>query len=163
MMEDVFIYGKDPTEHWERVYQVLDKIHKSGMTLKKEKCEFGLTEVKFLGHIVSAEGIKLDPSKVSAICTMEPPTCQREAKRFMGMVNYLNKFSSKLAGLCVFLFMMLQAVNLTGIGVQTSRVLLKVSNLSFPWLLCYVHLIVVVNTGFLLMLLEKHLVLFCFN
>ena len=101
MMDDVLIYGKDPTEHWERVYQVLDKIHKSGMTLKKEKCEFGLTEVKFLGHIVSAEGIKLDPSKVSAICTMEPPTCQREAKRFMGMVNYLNKFSSKLAGLCI--------------------------------------------------------------
>ena len=70
------------------------------MTLKKEKCEFGVTEIKFLGNVVCLEGVKLDPEKAKTIMSISPPTTKKEAKRFLGMVNYLNKFSSKLAELC---------------------------------------------------------------
>ena len=76
---------------------MLQAIEKSGVTLKLAKCEFGCSSVKFLGHVVSGEGISPDPDKVKAIKDMSPPTCKKEARRFMGMVNYLGKFSSNLA------------------------------------------------------------------
>ena len=100
LMDDILVYGQDANEHWTRLRSVLERIEKSGMTLRKEKCEFACTEVKFLGHIVSGRGFKPDPDKVKAINDMKPPTSKTEARRFTGMVNYLMKFSSKLAGLC---------------------------------------------------------------
>ena len=57
-----------------------------------------------MGHINSSEGIKADPEKVNAIQEMASPTNEREVRRFMGMVNYLSKFSSKLTELSVPLF-----------------------------------------------------------
>ena len=97
MMDDILVYGESETQHWERLRAVLNRIKESGMTLQKEKCEFGLTSVKFLGHVVSNEGVKLDPDKVKAICDLKPPSCKKEGRRLMGMVNYLNKFCEKLA------------------------------------------------------------------
>ena len=99
-MDDVLVYGKDEREHWSRLQKVLQRILASGVTLKREKCEFGSKTVRFLGHVISSEGISPDPEKVKAISEMRPPTCKKEARRFIGMVNYLCKFSSKLAGLC---------------------------------------------------------------
>ena len=101
MMDDVLVFSATPAEHWARLGKVLDRITTSGMTLKKEKCEFGCSEVKFMGHVVSAAGIKPDPEKVRAILELNPPCNKREGRRFTGMVNYLSKFSSRLAGLCL--------------------------------------------------------------
>jgi len=100
LMDDILVYGKTAEEHWDRLREVLVRIEKSGMTLKKEKCEFGCTEIKFLGHLVSNTGIKPDPAKVEAILGLTPPTSKKEARRFSGLVNYLSKFSSKIAGIC---------------------------------------------------------------
>ena len=104
LMDDVLVYGKDTAQHWSRLKRVLEKISAAGVTLKKSKCEFGCSSVKFLGHIISSEGIKADPEKVKAIQEMASPTNKREVRRFMGMVNYLSKFSSKLTELSVPLF-----------------------------------------------------------
>ena len=68
------------------------------MTLRKEKCEVGCTEVNFLGHLVSNFCIKPDPGKIKAIVEMKPPRSTKEARRFTGMVNYLMKFNKRLAG-----------------------------------------------------------------
>ena len=76
---------------------MLERVENSGLTLRKDKCEFGVPEIKFMGHVVSGDGIRLDPDKVKAICEMQPPVSKKEARRLMGMVNYLNKFSPKLA------------------------------------------------------------------
>ena len=100
LMDDVLIFGKTAKEHWTRVRNVLKRIEKAGMTLKKEKCEFGVREVKFLGHLVNASGIKPDPDKVKAIIDMLPPADKTEARRFTGLVNYLSKFSHRIAELC---------------------------------------------------------------
>lgn len=100
LMDDILVYGKNAVEHWNRLHKVLERIEKSGMTLRKEKCEFGCHEVKFLGHLVSGTGIKPDPNKVEAIVKMLPPTCKKEGRRFTGLVNYLMKFSNKLSSLC---------------------------------------------------------------
>ena len=79
---------------------MLERIERSGMTLKKEKCEFGKSEIKFLGHVISSTGIKPDPEKIKAILEILPPTSKTEARRFTGMINYLSKFSNKIAELC---------------------------------------------------------------
>ena len=100
MMDDILVFGSNPDEHWQRLDAVLKRISEAKMTLKREKCEFGKTFVKFLGHVVSSEGVKVDPEKVKSICEMMPPTNKTEARRFLGMVNYLNKFSANLAVFC---------------------------------------------------------------
>ena len=67
LMDDVLVYRKDAAQHWCRLKRVLEKISTAGVTLKKSKCEFGCSSMKFLGHIISSEGIKADGEKVKAI------------------------------------------------------------------------------------------------
>ena len=63
MMDDILVVGKNREEHDKRLWEVLLKIEKAGMTLNKSKCEFGVKEVKFLGHILSTKGISVDPAR----------------------------------------------------------------------------------------------------
>ena len=99
LMDDVLVFGKDRTEHDERLTQVLRKVAATGVTLNPQKCEFGKEQLKFLGHVIDQEGIRADPDKVTAITEMKPPTNVPELCRFMGMANQLGKFSSSLADL----------------------------------------------------------------
>ena len=80
---------------------VLERVKASGMMLKREKCEFARSSVKFLRHLVGGDGIQPDLDKIRAIREMEPPSNKKEARRFMGMVNYLSKFSANLAEVSV--------------------------------------------------------------
>lgn len=100
LMDDILVFGKNPTQHWQRLGEVLKRIEQSGIKLKKEKCEFGCNEIKFLGHLVSGTGVKPDPDKIKAITEMQPPSNKTEARRFIGMSNYLLKFSKQMAELC---------------------------------------------------------------
>ena len=72
-MDDIIIWGSTREEHDASVRRVLDKCRGSGLSLKNEKCEIGVTELKLLGEIVSKEGMKPDPQKVTAITQMTPP------------------------------------------------------------------------------------------
>ena len=96
-MDDILIYSESLGEHEEKVREVLGKLQAAGVTLNKEKCQFGCTEVKFLGHLINEHGIQADPEKTSAIRDFPTPTCQKQLRRFFGLVNYLGKFSAKLA------------------------------------------------------------------
>ena len=96
-IDDVLIHGKDQQEHDQRVDVVLKSIKNAGMTLNLSKCEFNKSEVKFLGHLVTAKGIKADPEKIKAIVNLPPPTSVSEVRTFLGMVNQLSKFAPHLA------------------------------------------------------------------
>ena len=72
-MDDIIICRSTREEHDASVRRVLDKCRESGLSLKKEKCEIGVTKLTFLGEIVSKEGMKPDPQKVTAITQMTPP------------------------------------------------------------------------------------------
>ena len=73
-MDDVLVFGKDQSEHDQRLTAVLEHIEAAGAILNPEKCEFGRSELKFLGHLVNGDGIHADPDKTSAIREMAPPT-----------------------------------------------------------------------------------------
>ena len=70
LMDDVLVYARDYDTQWGRLEDVLKRIDESGMTLTKENCQFGVQSVQFLGHILSGNGVQLDPSKVKAIVEM---------------------------------------------------------------------------------------------
>lgn len=71
----------------------------AGVTLTPDKCEFCKESIKFLGHLVNGSSIQADPEKTSAIAKMEAPHNISDLRRFLGMVNQLGKFSSRLAEL----------------------------------------------------------------
>ena len=105
--DDIIVFGKDNEEHDEALQQVLDKVRESGLKLNKKKCIFRVTQTTFLGHLISADGIKPDPRKIEAILQMPTPANKTELQRFLGMINYLGKFlpniSKETAPLCQLL------------------------------------------------------------
>ena len=62
------------------------------MYAKFSKCEFWLQEVQFLGHVVSNEGIKVDPAKIEAVMNWERPRTPTEVRSFMGLAGYYRRF-----------------------------------------------------------------------
>ena len=98
-MDDVLIHGVDVAEHDARVRAVLNRISEAGLTLNGDKCEFGMTETRFLGHIVGADGIEPDPTKVKAIIDLPPPRNVIELQRLQGMMNQLAHFIPDLSSL----------------------------------------------------------------
>lgn len=98
-IDDLLIYASDKKEHDRRLRQVLERARKIDLRFNKEKSKIGISEVKYLGHILSREGIKPDPSKVRAIMEMETPEDKPALERFLGMVAYLSKFIPHLSTL----------------------------------------------------------------
>ncbi|KAG7674693.1 hypothetical protein KSW81_000333 [Nannochloris sp. 'desiccata'] len=87
-LDDILIFSKNLEEHAQHVRAVLEVLHKNKIQLAPHKCRFGLAEVEFLGHLVSANGIRPDPKKVAAIAEWTAPTNVSELKSFTGAVNF---------------------------------------------------------------------------
>ena len=98
-LDDVLVYGKDSQEHDSRLTTVLERIRAAGITLNPTKCEFAKTQLTFLGHLITHNGISADPAKTLAIKQMPPPNNVTELRRFLGMMNQLGKFSPNLSDL----------------------------------------------------------------
>ena len=96
-MDDVLVHGMNQNLHDTRSEAVLHKLKETGITLNAEKREFSRSKVKFVGHIIDADGIRVDPDKIQAIIDMNPPSNISDVRRFLGMVNQLSKFSGGLA------------------------------------------------------------------
>ena len=75
----------------------LDKCRSWNLKLNRSKVKRGQTSVRFVGHILTAEGLKPDPAKVAAILEIPEPNDVTALKRFLGMVNYLSKYQPRLA------------------------------------------------------------------
>ena len=95
--DDIIIWGSTEPELESRTKATLQCIRQSGLKLRKEKCQFNMTEITFLGHHISAEGIRPDPRKTEAIVNMPEPTNVKELQRFLRMITYLGKFIPNLS------------------------------------------------------------------
>ncbi|XP_060112868.1 uncharacterized protein LOC132585122, partial [Heteronotia binoei] len=87
-LDDILIYSRNPAQHAEHVRQVLQRLRAHGLYAKLEKCDFDLRSVEFLGHIVSPQGILMDPKKVEAVLTWQAPQNRKDLQRFLGFANY---------------------------------------------------------------------------
>jgi len=90
--DDILIYSDTMEEHTRHVYRVLERLTDAGLHLKPEKCEFHKTEVKYLGPIIGADGIKMDPSKVETVKVWPPPKNLQDVRAFLGFANFYRRF-----------------------------------------------------------------------
>lgn len=95
--DDLCVWSTTIEEHMERLEAVFNRARDCGLRFNKNKCEFLRTEMTYLGHVLTAEGLKVDDRKVSAIKNMPTPKTKQELQRFLGMVTYLMKFIPDLS------------------------------------------------------------------
>ena len=96
-LDDVIIFGKTFDEHQERLRIVLNRLCEADVTLKPSKCQWPRTEVKYLGHLISGEGIKPDPGKITAVKNSPIPTNRTEVHAFLGLTSYYPRFIQDFA------------------------------------------------------------------
>jgi hypothetical protein len=91
-IDDILIFSKTEEEHEKHLRMVLEKLRSNQLYAKFSKCEFWLTEVAFLGHVISTGGISVDPSKVEDVLNWMPLTNASEIWSFLGLVGYYRRF-----------------------------------------------------------------------
>jgi len=91
-IDDTLIYSKSAEEHEQHLRIVLERLRAHELYAKFSKCEFWLTKISFLGHILSEDGVAVDPVKVEAITNWKQPTMVTEVRSFLGLVGYYRRF-----------------------------------------------------------------------
>lgn len=100
-IDDILVYSASHEDHREHLKMVLGILKEKKLFAKLKKCEFWLEKVSFLGHVISKDGVAVDPSKIKVVMNWERPTNVREIKSFLGLVGYYRRFVegfSKLLG-----------------------------------------------------------------
>jgi hypothetical protein len=91
-LDDILIYSKNKREHEENVRVVLSCLREKKLYGKLSKCSFFQKEIHYLGHIISGEGISVDPEKVKAIMEWPVPKNSHEVRSFMQLAGYYRRF-----------------------------------------------------------------------
>lgn len=91
-LDDLIIFSETLEEHEARLMKVLGRLKAFGLKLSPEKCSFFQTSVKYLGHIVSRNGVETDPEKISSLKTWPVPQNLRELRSFLGFAGYYRRF-----------------------------------------------------------------------
>jgi len=98
-LDDILIYSRTFDEHLVRIKHVLEKVQESGMKLNPKKCKFCQSKVKYLGHIVSANGVETDPEKVDKVANWPVPTNVDETRSFVSFAGYYRRFVKDFASI----------------------------------------------------------------
>ena len=93
-IDDILIYSKNEEEHAQHLRIVLTRLREHQLYAKFSKCAFWLEEIQFSGHVLSANGIAVDPSKVKDILDWKPPTTVHQVRSFLGLAGYYRRFIS---------------------------------------------------------------------
>ena len=91
-IDDILVYSRSEEEHVEHLRIVLQTLREQQLYAKFSKCEFWLDSVAFLGHVVSREGIQVDPKKIEAVMDWQRPTTVTEVRSFPGLAGYYRRF-----------------------------------------------------------------------
>jgi transposase InsO family protein len=90
--DDLTVFSKDGKTHIGHLKQVLERCREFGISLNPAKSVFGVTEGKLLGHIISKDGVKLDPERVEAIGKVPLPASKKALQSFLGQTNFVHRF-----------------------------------------------------------------------
>jgi len=91
-LDDIIVYSSTVEEHLIRLKKLFDRIRTANLRLKASKCHLLRAEIKFLGHLVSAEGVSTDSSKVKAVRDWPVPEDLHEVRSFLGLTSYYGRF-----------------------------------------------------------------------
>jgi ribonuclease HI len=107
-LDDITVFSKTDIEHHCHLKRVFLKCRRFGLSLNPKKSLFAMQEGKLLGHIVSAEGVRIDPDRVEAIQALSLPRSKKEVQAFLGRINFLRRFVSNFAELVKHITAMLR-------------------------------------------------------
>src|SRR6266511_3490171 len=91
-LDDIIIYSKTFEEHKEYVKLVFEALRATSLMMKLKKCKFAQKELRFLRHIISAEGIRTDSDKIAKMVTLSPPTNLKELRLRLGLFSYYQQY-----------------------------------------------------------------------
>ncbi|GJT64644.1 putative reverse transcriptase domain-containing protein [Tanacetum coccineum] len=91
-IDDILIYSKSKKEHEEHLRQILKLLKKEELYAKFSKCEFWISRVQFLGHVIDCRGIHVDPAKIESIKDWASPKTPTEIRQFLGLAGYYRRF-----------------------------------------------------------------------
>lgn len=91
-LDDIIVVSKEFDEHVTLLQQVLEKLHSANLTVNLEKCQFFRNNLRYLGYVVDAQGLRTDPEKVESILNFPTPSNKKEVKRFLGTASWYRRF-----------------------------------------------------------------------
>ena len=91
-LDDIIVFGKDFTTVLNKLEQVLKRLASAGLQVRPDKCSFFARETNYLGHIISKDGVRTDPSKTDAVRTWPIPQTKKQVRSFLGMCSYYRRF-----------------------------------------------------------------------
>ncbi|CAC5421701.1 unnamed protein product [Mytilus coruscus] len=106
VVDDILVYGEGDTieaenqDHDSKLKALLVRCRERNIKINKDKFMLRVTAMPYIGHLLTADGVKPDPEKIAAIVNMEKPTDVKGVQRLLGMINYLTKFVGNLSDIC---------------------------------------------------------------
>ena len=110
-LDDITVYSNSNLQHMKHLKKVFLKCRKFGISLNPKNSHFDMLEGKLLGHIISKDGIRIDPSRVEAIRKIDFPRRKKEVQSFLGRVNFLRIFIPNFAEIIKVITNMLRKEN----------------------------------------------------
>lgn len=90
--DDILVYSRTWTEHLQHLRNVLVILSHNTLFAKKSKCRFGVLQVDYLGHLISLEGVAVEPAKIKVVMDWPIPSSSRGVRGFLGLAGYYRKF-----------------------------------------------------------------------
>jgi hypothetical protein len=107
-VDDMIVKSATRGEHITNLRKFFERIKKYKLRLNSNKCTFGVTTGKLLGHMISSMGIEVDPIKIKVILEMPPPKTEKEIRGFLGRLQYISRFIARLTTTCEPIFKLLK-------------------------------------------------------
>jgi hypothetical protein len=107
-LDDITVFSTSDEEHLQHLKQTFKKCRRYGISLNPKKSHFSMEEGKLLGHIVSPEGIKIDPERVKAIQQIDIPRNKKSIQSFIGKIIFLRRFIPNFAEIIKYITDMLK-------------------------------------------------------
>uniref|UniRef100_A0A8R7TPA7 Reverse transcriptase domain-containing protein n=1 Tax=Triticum urartu TaxID=4572 RepID=A0A8R7TPA7_TRIUA len=106
--DNILVFSKTLQEHAEHLRQVFDLLRRDQWKVKRSKCSFGQQRITYLGHVISADGVTTDPTKIKAVTAWPTPTNVKEVRQFLGLARYYRRFVRQFGILARPLFNLLK-------------------------------------------------------
>ncbi len=91
-LDDIIVFGSTLEEHEQRLFKGLDRLEEYGLKISLDKCQLCMSQVKYVGHIVSSNGVATDPEKIAAVAKWKMPTVVKALRSFLGFCGFYRRF-----------------------------------------------------------------------